>query len=222
MTDHHDNDTANELDAIIDAHLLHLEGAGDRPRLDTLRPELRAQAAEQMQLLDASWGALVHDGDDLDAVARSLGLSSDPFALSGSKLRQARMSAGLDLKGIAVAIATIGVTGIDTSTLFDLEQSAAVWIDPDLASALAVALDVDAPTIASSTVPEPHDIDRFMASADFEATVAAWAVAEGRDPDAELSQVRRLVRSATYRAEAVDADHLEEILAAVLRARSRK
>ena len=221
MTDHHDHDT-DDLDALIAAHLLHLEGVGDRPNLDTVRPELRAQAAEHIELLDASWGALVHDEGELDAVARNLGFSSDPFALSGPKLRRARKNAGLDLARLVDAVITIGLSRIDTSTLFDLEQTTASWIDPDLASALAVALDVDAPTLASPAAPEPDDIERFMATADFEATVTAWAAAEGRDAAVELPEIRRLVRSSTYRAEYVSKDQLEEILAAVLRARSQQ
>ena len=222
MTDHHDHQTdTDELDALIDDHLLHLEGGARRPDLDDLRPELRPQAAELIELLDASWGALTV-GDAVVAVARSLGLSRDPFALSGSKLRQVRKAARLELKDLAATVTTIGITGVDTSALFDLEQLSAVWVDPALASALAVALDVDAPVLASASPPEPDDIDRFVASARFEEAVAAWALEQGRDPEVEATEIRQLVRSATYRAESVDLEHLEEILAAILRARARK
>lgn len=211
------NNTDDPLDAIIDAHLHHLEGDGPAPNLTDLPDHLQAEATARIALLEASWGALLEPSED-DPVARRFGFdrTDETITVDGRRVASRRKAAGINLKELLARIEAAGGS-IAPGALYRLEQSRSTPLDQPTASALVAALNTALSDIEAAGQVDTARIHAFLNGPAFHQVIDDWAGTYGRDPIEVGTDVSRRVLAAQYRAEDITDDQLIEIVQAILK-----
>lgn len=204
------------LDAIIDAHLRHLEGDGPAPDLADLPDELRDEARARLAVLEAAWGAQIEPPDD-DPVARRFGFdrAGQRITIDGRRIATLRKAAQLDLTELHTLITNAG-GAIAPGDLFRVEQNAAVELDQATVSAIVAALRTSVPSIEATETIDFDAVRAFVDSPDFYDLIDTWAAEQGRDAEQVRPRVTEQVFAAQYRADDVTTAQLIEIVRAIL------
>ena len=115
-------DIDDQLDAIIDAQLRHLEGDGPAPDLAELTEEVRTEAIARIAVLETLWSQSVEE--DSDPVAQRFGFDrpGETITIDGRKVAAIRKAAGIDLKELFVRMQTAGAS-INAGALYRVEQN---------------------------------------------------------------------------------------------------
>ncbi len=204
------------LDALIDAHLHHLEGEAAAPDLADLPADLQAKATARIALLEACWGVSLEPPEE-DPVARRFGFdrAGKAITIDGSRVASYRKATGIDLKELLARVETAGGR-IAPGALYRLEQSRSTSLDQPTASALVAALKVALADIEAAGQSGPARIRAFLDGPPFHQLIDDWAGTYGRDRTEVRREVARQVVAAQYRAEDVTDDQLIEMVQAIL------
>jgi hypothetical protein len=207
----------NQLDAIVDAHVRYLEGDGPAPDLSTLAPELRDEALARVQLLEASWGAVLEVPSE-DPVARRFGFdrAGQTITVNGRRVAQLRKATGMEFDTL-LGLVTAAGGDITAAILFRLEQNSSADVAQPTASAIVAALQTtlaDIETTTTSTATDP--VRLFLSSPRFAEIIDDWAYRFGRLASEVRITVTKRVLAVQYRAEDVTDEHLTEIVQTIL------
>ena len=207
----------DQLDAIVDAHLLYLEGDGPAPDLTALTPELRDEALVRVRLLEASWGAVLEVPTE-DPIAARLGFdrTGQTITLNGRRVAQLRKATGMDFESL-LGLVTAAGGDITAANLFRLEQSSAADVDQPTASALVAALHTTMADIEAAATDAATDrVGLFLSGPGFANIIDDWARKFGRPTSEVRTTVTERLLAVQYRAEDIRDEHLIEIVKTIL------
>jgi hypothetical protein len=213
------NNIDDQLDAVTDAYLSHLEGAGPAPSLDDLPAQLRDEARARVQMLDAMWGAHIDDRTLADdPVARRFGFdrAGEDVFIDGRRVAALRKAVGLDLKELHARVTTAG-GDIAPMALFQLEQSTSTPVSQPTASALVAALDTSLNELEAAPSVDFDVIRAFLDGPEFDELIATWVEEHERDPARVRPVVAERMLASQFRAADVTTEHLLDIARAILR-----
>lgn len=211
------NNIDDQLDAIIDAHLRHLEGDGPAPDLVTLAPELRDEAQARIRLLEASWGAVLEVPTE-DPVARRFGFdrAGQTITVNGRRVAQLRKGTGMAFDTL-LGLVTAAGGDITAAKLFRLEQNSSADVAQPTASAIVAALHTTLADIETTTTSAATDPVRlFLSGRRFADIIDDWAGRFGRPASEVRTIVTERVLAVQYRANDVTDEHLIEIVQTIL------